>query len=46
MAELGSEELFWERVLSLPRSGEENILAFYDHRLGAIFTNPRLMLIQ
>ena len=45
MAELGSEELFWERVLSLSRSGEENILAFYDHRLGAIFTNPRLMLI-
>lgn len=45
MAEVGSEELFWERLLALPRPGEKNFLAFYDHRLGAIFTNPRLMLI-
>lgn len=45
MAEVGSEELFWKRLLELPRPGEENFLAFYDHRLGAIFTNPRLMLI-
>lgn len=45
MVEIGNEKLFWERLLSLPRPGEENFLAFYDHRLGAIFTNPRLMLI-
>lgn len=45
MVEIGNEELFWDRLQALPRPGEENFLAFYDHRLGAIFTNPRLMLI-
>jgi branched-chain amino acid aminotransferase len=45
MVEIGNEQLFWERLQALPRPGEENFLAFYDHRLGAIFTNPRLMLI-
>jgi hypothetical protein len=45
MVEIGNEELFWERLKELARPGEENFLAFYDHRLGAIFTNPRLMLI-
>lgn len=45
MIEIGNEELYWERVRTLPRPGEGNFLAFYDHRLGAVFTNPRLMLI-
>ena len=45
MVEIGNEQLFWERLRELPRPGEENFLAFYDHRMGAIFTNPRLMLI-
>ena len=45
MVRIGNEELYWEHVLNLPRPGEENFLAFYDHRLGAVFTNPRLMLI-
>jgi len=45
MVEIGNEQLFWERLLALPRPGEENFLAFYDHRLQAIFTNPRLLLI-
>lgn len=45
MVEVGNEELFWERVRTLPRPGEDSFLAFYDHRLQAIFTNPRLMLI-
>lgn len=45
MTALGNESLYWERLLSLPRPGEENVLAFYDHRMEAIFTNPRLMLI-
>jgi len=45
MIEIGNEELYWERVRTLTRPGEENFLAFYDHRLGAVFTNPRLMLI-
>ena len=45
MIEIGNEELYWERVRTLSRPGEGNFLAFYDHRLGAVFTNPRLMLI-
>ncbi|KAF5033545.1 D-alanine aminotransferase [anaerobic digester metagenome] len=45
MIEIGNEELYWERLRTQPRPGEENFLAFYDHRLGAVFTNPRLMLI-
>ena len=34
-----------ERILALERPGEDKILAFYDHRLRAVVTNPRLMLI-
>jgi branched-chain amino acid aminotransferase len=45
MVEIGNEEVYWERVRKMPRPGEENFLAFYDHRMGAVFTNPRLMLI-
>ncbi len=45
MAELGTEQYFVDRLLGMPRPGEENILAFYEHRMGAIFTNPRLMVI-
>ncbi|GAB1409520.1 aminotransferase class IV [Desulfovibrionales bacterium] len=45
MVRLGTEDLFLTRLLHLPRPGEENVLAFYEHRLGAIFTNPRLMVI-
>ena len=45
MVSIGTEEQYWQRLLELPRPGEENFLAFYDHRLGAVFTNPRLMLI-
>ncbi|NCC23885.1 MAG: aminodeoxychorismate lyase [Deltaproteobacteria bacterium] len=36
---------FLERILALDRPGEENIFAFYDHRLRAVMTNPRLMLV-
>jgi branched-chain amino acid aminotransferase len=45
MVQIGTEQLYWDRVRKLPRPGEENFLAFYDHRMGAVFTNPRLMLI-
>ncbi len=34
-----------EKLLSLQRPGEHNFLSFYDHRVGAICTNPRLMLM-
>lgn len=33
------------RILATPRPGEENILAYYEHRLGAICREPRLMLL-
>ena len=33
------------RLLAIPRPGEENILAYYEHRLGAISREPRLMLM-
>lgn len=33
------------RLLALPRPGENNILAYYEHRLGAIAHEPRLMLM-
>ncbi len=45
MVRIGTEQEYIERVLSLPRPGEENYLAFYEHRLGAIFKNPRLLLL-
>lgn len=45
MVQVRDEQYYWERLQSVPRPGEENFLAFYDHRMGAIFTNPRLMLI-
>lgn len=32
-------------LLATPRPGEENILAYYEHRLGGITCNPRLMLM-
>ena len=34
-----------KKLLALPRTSEKNILAFYEHRLGAICKNPRLMLM-
>lgn len=34
-----------ERLLATPRPGTENVLAFYEHRLGAVCRNPRLMLV-
>ena len=39
------EYQFMERILALERPGEKNFLAFYDHRIRAVVTNPRLMLI-
>ena len=33
------------RLLATPRPGESNILAYYEHRIGAIAREPRLMLM-
>ena len=40
-----NEYQYMERILALERPGEDKILAFYDHRLRGVVTNPRLMLI-
>jgi branched-chain amino acid aminotransferase len=45
MVKVASQYEYMERILALERPGEEDIFAFYEHRLGAIFTNPRLMLL-
>lgn len=41
---LSSEE-YLKKMLDLPRPGAANYLAFYEHRVGAICTDPRLMLL-
>ena len=33
------------RILALPRPGEDAVRAFYEHRLGGICRDPRLLLI-
>lgn len=40
-----SADEYLARLLSLPRPGEEKILAFYEHRVGAVCRDPRLMLL-
>ncbi|MCL1940132.1 MAG: aminotransferase class IV [Desulfovibrionaceae bacterium] len=45
MPQLLNSEEYLSRLLSLPRPGEENILAFYEHRIGAVGRDPRLMLL-
>lgn len=36
---------FLDALLAAPRPGSEKILAFYDHRVGHISTDPRLLMI-
>ena len=38
-------ESYIQRLLAAPRPGAENILAFLDYRVGAICTDPRLLLV-
>ncbi|MFW5722276.1 MAG: aminotransferase class IV [Desulfohalobiaceae bacterium] len=45
MTAILSSEEYLERMLSTPRPGEEKVLAFYEHRLDGICTDPRLMCI-
>lgn len=35
---------YLDHLLAVPRPGAANILAFYEHRVGGICTDPRLML--
>ncbi|MFP4107856.1 MAG: aminotransferase class IV [Desulfonatronovibrio sp.] len=45
MTTIASTKEYIDRILELPRPGAGNIFAFYDHRLGMICKDPRLMLI-
>ncbi len=45
MIPIMSTEEQLDKIMNLKRPGEENILAYYEHRMGAISTNPRLMLL-
>ena len=40
-----SQEEQIAKLTDLPRPGEENILAYYEHRMGGIAVAPRLMLL-
>lgn len=40
-----SYDQYLQKLLAAPRPGAENFLAYYDHRVGAICTDPRLMLL-
>ncbi len=45
MPEIVDADAYIARLLAAPRPGGENLLAFYEHRLGVIGTDPRLLLI-
>uniref|UniRef100_I2Q3H1 Branched-chain amino acid aminotransferase/4-amino-4-deoxychorismate lyase n=1 Tax=Desulfovibrio sp. U5L TaxID=596152 RepID=I2Q3H1_9BACT len=45
MPDIVDTDVYLKRLLAAPRPGSEAVLAFYDHRLGVIGTDPRLMLI-
>ncbi|WP_457570778.1 aminotransferase class IV [Desulfovulcanus sp.] len=45
MVKIVDAKEYLEKILSLHRPGEENYLAFYEHRLGVICKEPRLLLI-
>jgi branched-chain amino acid aminotransferase len=40
-----STEQWLQKMLALPRPGAEKVVAFYEHRMGAICRDPRLLLI-
>ncbi len=45
MPEIVDTEVYLARLLAAPRPGTDAVLAFYDHRVGVIGTDPRLLLI-
>ena len=45
MPDIVDVDAYLSRLLAAPRPGGDNVLAYYDHRLGVIGTDPRLMLI-
>ena len=45
MPEVVDANTYLKRLLAAPRPGGEGVLAFYDHRIGVIGKDPRLMLM-
>jgi len=45
MADIVDAKTYLDRLLAAPRPGAGGVLAFYDHRIGVIGKDPRLMLI-
>lgn len=45
MKETLGREAYLERLLAAPHPGTEKVLAFYDHRVGAVCTDASLMLL-
>lgn len=45
MPDIVDTEAYLARLLAAPRPGSESVLAFYDHRLGVIGTDPRLLVL-
>ncbi|GAB6057298.1 aminotransferase class IV [Desulfonatronum parangueonense] len=39
------QQAYLQRMLQAPRPGIDEVLAFYDHRVGVVGTDPRLMLL-
>lgn len=45
MPDIVGPDAYLARLLEVPRPGADKVLAFYEHRLGVIGTDPRLMLM-
>ena len=45
MPDIVDSDTYLARLLAAPRPGAGAVLAFYDHRLGVIGTDPRLLLL-
>lgn len=43
--EIFDSAAYVQRLLAAPRPNAENILAFHDHRVGGVCTDPRLLLV-
>ncbi len=45
MPDIVGPEAYLARLMAAPRPGGQSVLAFYDHRIGVIGADPRLMCI-
>lgn len=45
LAVVNDPNAYMERLLQAPRPGISEVMAFYDHRVGVIGTDPRLMVL-